>query len=202
MTEGARPSSDVDQILDRADGVMLLGGGDLDPAAYGADPHPKTYGVNDAPRRRRALFARVAVAARYARRSRSVVATRSSTSRSAARSTSTSPTATASASTARPASPAVTRCTRCRSTPTPGSRPRSARRDPSCLCHHHQAVATPAPGSGSSPVPTTASSRRTELADPDGPWIVSVQWHPEDTAADRPRSSSASSTTFARRATP
>ena len=26
----------------------------------------------------------------------------------------------------------------------------------------------------------------TELADPDGPWIVSVQWHPEDTAATDP----------------
>jgi putative glutamine amidotransferase len=26
----------------------------------------------------------------------------------------------------------------------------------------------------------------TELSDPDGPWVVSVQWHPEDTAADDP----------------
>ena len=25
-----------------------------------------------------------------------------------------------------------------------------------------------------------------ELADPDTPWIVGVQWHPEDTAADDP----------------
>jgi putative glutamine amidotransferase len=25
-----------------------------------------------------------------------------------------------------------------------------------------------------------------ELADPDGPWIVGVQWHPEDTAARDP----------------
>ena len=38
---------DVDEILDRVDGLMLLGGDDLSPAAYGQEPHPKTYGMND-----------------------------------------------------------------------------------------------------------------------------------------------------------
>jgi putative glutamine amidotransferase len=33
-----------DEILDRIDGLMLAGGGDIDPAAYGADPHPETVG--------------------------------------------------------------------------------------------------------------------------------------------------------------
>jgi putative glutamine amidotransferase len=33
-----------DEILDRIDGLMLVGGGDIDPAAYGADSHPETLG--------------------------------------------------------------------------------------------------------------------------------------------------------------
>jgi putative glutamine amidotransferase len=33
-----------DEILDRLDGLMLAGGGDIDPGAYGADPHPETVG--------------------------------------------------------------------------------------------------------------------------------------------------------------
>lgn len=33
-----------DEILDRLDGLMLAGGGDIDPATYGAEPHPETIG--------------------------------------------------------------------------------------------------------------------------------------------------------------
>jgi putative glutamine amidotransferase len=33
-----------DEILDRIDGLMLAGGGDIDPCAYGAAPHPETVG--------------------------------------------------------------------------------------------------------------------------------------------------------------
>jgi putative glutamine amidotransferase len=32
--------------LERFDGLMLLGGSDVDPAFYGEEPHPETYGVN------------------------------------------------------------------------------------------------------------------------------------------------------------
>jgi putative glutamine amidotransferase len=35
---------DPDEMLDRVDGLMLAGGGDIDPAAYGAPAHPKTIG--------------------------------------------------------------------------------------------------------------------------------------------------------------
>jgi len=34
-----------DEILDRLDGVILAGGADIDPAYYGADPHPATNGT-------------------------------------------------------------------------------------------------------------------------------------------------------------
>lgn len=36
---------DPDRLLDRLDGLMLAGGSDVDPATYGARPHPETKGV-------------------------------------------------------------------------------------------------------------------------------------------------------------
>src|SRR3954449_129602 len=35
-----------DQLLDMLDGLILAGGADLDPASYGAEPHPETRGSN------------------------------------------------------------------------------------------------------------------------------------------------------------
>lgn len=34
-----------DELLDLLDGLMLIGGSDIDPAAYGARPHPETRGT-------------------------------------------------------------------------------------------------------------------------------------------------------------
>jgi putative glutamine amidotransferase len=36
----------VDETLDALDGLILSGGNDLDPAGYGAEPHPETQGVD------------------------------------------------------------------------------------------------------------------------------------------------------------
>lgn len=41
--EGAIEDPDV--LLDRIDGLMLAGGADIDPASYGAEPHPETKGT-------------------------------------------------------------------------------------------------------------------------------------------------------------
>jgi putative glutamine amidotransferase len=36
---------DPDEVLDQIDGLIFAGGSDIDPAAYGADPHPHTNGT-------------------------------------------------------------------------------------------------------------------------------------------------------------
>ena len=38
----------IDDLLDRLDGVVLAGGGDIDPARWGGDPHPTTEFVDEA----------------------------------------------------------------------------------------------------------------------------------------------------------
>jgi len=37
-------AEEPDEMLDRIDGLMLAGGADIDPRAYGAKPHPETIG--------------------------------------------------------------------------------------------------------------------------------------------------------------
>jgi putative glutamine amidotransferase len=46
------PNVDPDQLLDRVDGLILAGGRDIDPAAYGSEAHPET----DDPRTERDEF--------------------------------------------------------------------------------------------------------------------------------------------------
>jgi putative glutamine amidotransferase len=40
------PGPDAADLLDRVGGLLLTGGGDVEPSRYGADPHPAIYGVD------------------------------------------------------------------------------------------------------------------------------------------------------------
>ena len=39
-------ADDARHVLSRFDGLLLMGGADVDPELYGQDPHPRTYGVD------------------------------------------------------------------------------------------------------------------------------------------------------------
>jgi putative glutamine amidotransferase len=40
------PACEPEELLAAADGLLLIGGGDLDPTTYGQDAHPMSYGFN------------------------------------------------------------------------------------------------------------------------------------------------------------
>jgi putative glutamine amidotransferase len=40
------PACPPEELLAPADGLLLIGGGDLDPSRYGQDAHPRSYGFN------------------------------------------------------------------------------------------------------------------------------------------------------------
>ena len=46
LVVGGPAGAHAGELLARVDGVVLLGGPDVDPARYGASPHPSTYGVD------------------------------------------------------------------------------------------------------------------------------------------------------------
>jgi putative glutamine amidotransferase len=41
------PGPEGIDLLDRVDGLLLAGGGDVNPSRYGRDPHPAVYGVDE-----------------------------------------------------------------------------------------------------------------------------------------------------------
>ena len=42
-----RDASHISDILSRVDGVLIAGGGDVNPSIYGEEPHPTVYNVDD-----------------------------------------------------------------------------------------------------------------------------------------------------------
>jgi putative glutamine amidotransferase len=54
-------ADDPEQLLDMLDGLILAGGSDVDPATYGAEPHPETRGTNEERDRFEVALARAAL---------------------------------------------------------------------------------------------------------------------------------------------
>jgi len=54
-------AADPEQLLDMLDGLILAGGSDVDPASYGAEPHPETGGTNEERDRFEVALARAAL---------------------------------------------------------------------------------------------------------------------------------------------
>jgi putative glutamine amidotransferase len=179
-------ADELEDSLDRFDGLLLLGGGDLDPTTYGAErTTEKIYGVH-APRDTSELaLARAAVA----RGMPLLAICRGHQVLNAALGGTLDqhiPDRDGVEEHGAPGQPGGafehdvdidggTRLSAAMGT----ARAR-------CSCHHHQAVEMPGEGLVVTARADDGVVEATELADPDGPWVVSVQWHPEDTAATDP----------------
>jgi len=177
MLEVPLSDEEADEVVVRFDGLVLIGGADVDPARYGATPHETVYGVQSDVDDFDIALARAAV---------------------------------------RNGTPTLAICrgvqvlnvalggTLIQHLPDvegrhehrdgvlhevdlkPGSRAADAMGTtrPMCSSFHHQAIDRLAPGL----IETGwAGDGTIEAVEADGAaWIVGVQWHPEDTAADDP----------------
>jgi putative glutamine amidotransferase len=175
-------SHDPEAVIARVDGVVLGGGPDVDPAAFGEDPHPRTYGADaevDAFEREllaRALDHGTPVLA-ICRGLQVVNVAFGGTLYQHITD-----------------EPGVARHGK------PGERGEREERpvdlEPDSLlagvmgatrvvasCHHHQAVAKLGDGLR---VTGRAPDGIVEALEVDGEWLLAVQWHPEDTAAGDP----------------
>lgn len=180
MPEALGPD-DAAALLARFDGVLLVGGGDLDPATYGQERHERTYGVSTV----RDAFELALCKAALTAGMPMLAICRGAQVLNVAKGGSLDQHIT----------------DRYPGHGTPGEAGASAVHDvmveagtrtaaalgttrARCSCHHHQAVARVGEG------------LRVAARAPDGliealetradPWVVAVQWHPEDTAAVDP----------------
>jgi putative glutamine amidotransferase len=175
-------TDDLEESLDRFDGVLLLGGGDLDPSTYGGAPAEKVYGVHEPRDRSELALTRDAID-----RGMPVLAIcRGHQVLNVAL-----------GGTLDQHIPDRDGVEEHGAPGTPGGAHvhdvdidagtllaeamQTARAR--CSCHHHQAVEQPGTGLRVTAHADDGVVEATELEDPDGPWVVSVQWHPEDTAA-------------------
>ncbi len=175
---------DPEALLSRFDGLLLAGGGDVDPRRYGADPHPATYGVDED--RDDLEFAVVPAAVRLRVPTLAICRGMHLVN-------------VACGGTLHQHLPAM-EGRAAHGDPTSGlsvlhdvdiadgtrlANSLSQRRLCNCASHHHQAVARI--GSGLVPVAWSDDGLVEALELPAGEaWLVAVQWHPEENAAEEP----------------
>ena len=184
MTESLDDTA-VDEVLARVDGLLLLGGGDLDPATYGEQVHTKFYGVSDARDDAELALTRAAID-----RGMPVLAIcRGHQVLNVALGGSLDQHIPDRAGVSEHGKPGVAGGALEHEVDVePGTRLAAAMGTTRAVasCHHHQAVDEA--GAIVRVVARAADGiiEATELADAGGPWVVTVQWHPEDTAHDDP----------------
>lgn len=175
----------ADEIVDRADGLLLLGGGDLDPAVYGREREAKIVGASTARDASEIALTRAALA-----RGMPVLAVcRGHQVLNVALGSTLDQHISDTPGIEGHGIPFVE----------DGAQINDVMIDPDtrvaramevaqakCSCHHHQAVVEPGEGLVVTARSADGIIEATELADPDGPWVVGVQWHPEDTAGTDP----------------
>ena len=184
MTE-ALDGAAVDDLLARVDGLLLLGGGDLDPATYGETAHTKVYGVSEERDASELALTRAAI-----QRGVPVLAIcRGHQVLNVAMGGSLDQHIPDREGVSEHGKPGVAGgALEHEVTVVPATRLAAAMGTTHAVasCHHHQAVDEA--GASLRVVARAADGvvEATEIDDPDGPWILSVQWHPEDTAAVDP----------------
>ncbi|QIS20408.1 gamma-glutamyl-gamma-aminobutyrate hydrolase family protein [Nocardia terpenica] len=166
------------ELVDRLDGLVLTGGADLDPSRYGASPHPATRGTR--PDRDEFEFSLFELA-----RSEGMpvlaVCRGLQVVNVALGGTLLQHLPDVLGHTEHSTTPGVFTVTTVRTLP--GSRVAAiAGPEVRAHCHHHQAIDTLAPGLTAS---AHAADGTIEAAEADdGPFLVGVQWHPEENATD------------------
>jgi putative glutamine amidotransferase len=176
---------DAGELLERFDGLLLLGGGDLDPHTYGQEPNTRVYGVNPDRDTCEIVLTRAAVD-----RGLPILAIcRGHQVLDVALGGTLDQHITGREGLLEHGVPGVEDGARLHDVDVePHTRLAAAMgtTQATVSSHHHQAVE--GVGDGLRVVARGADGvvEGVELADADGPWIVGVQWHPEDTAESDP----------------
>jgi putative glutamine amidotransferase len=168
-------------LLERFDGLLLLGGGDLDPHTYGQEPNTRVYGVSAD----RDTCELVLTRAALARRLPVLAICRGHQVLDVALGGTLDQDITGRDGLLEHGVPGVEDGARLHDVDVdPASRLAEAMGTThvTVSSHHHQAVDRV--GEGLRVVARAADGvvEGIELADPGGPWVVGAQWHPEDTA--------------------
>ena len=176
------PLGDIVPLLDRVDALVLTGGPDVDPACYGERPHETVYGVDPAVDQAELAVARAAIE----RGTPTLAICRGLQVLNVA--------CGGTLHQHIPDLPGI--AAHGRPGETGGALAHEIHVAPDSLlhevfgrirvigsCHHHQAVDKVGNGLR---ITATAADGVVEGLEPEGAWLLAVQWHPEDTAAGDP----------------
>ncbi len=185
LATGTEPAVAVRALVDRLDAIVLTGGPDVAPARYGASSHSDEYGTDDVVDAFELELVRAALAARRPLLAicRGIqvlnVACGGSLHQHIPELPGVEPHG-------RPGQPNGEQMRTVTLDPSSRLAAVMGTATPACSCHHHQAVDRV--GAGLQVVGRAADGivEALECTEPSAGFVLAVQWHPEDTAADDP----------------